>query len=123
VLRKAAVPERELRLFWYDHRLLLYVTRGLVNNGTLKQNSTGSTKDLVFTGRGTVTVSASGAITVSNNSNNRISAASAGITLQNSGSISSAGVFNADYGNAFNVVNGGTILANQATRVARCRWF
>jgi hypothetical protein len=86
------------------------LTGAIVNNGTLRIDSVGSTTQVV-TGAANVTISGSGQITSSNSLANTISAAAAGqqLTLSNTGGfLGSAVIAN----NTLNIVNNTSIVAS-----------
>ena len=86
----------------------------IINNGTIAQNSTGSFTDLHISG--TVTLTGTGVLAMSDSPNNRIFATGSDSltndvnhTIQGSGQL---GINNAGFG--FTLTNNGTILANQS---------
>ena len=85
----------------------------ITNNGSMQLNSTGSPTQLLISGN--VTLTGSGALTLSNNANNVIAGASAGNeVLTNTSTIQGAG----NIGNSFmGLMNKGTIAANQGTEL------
>lgn len=88
----------------------------IIDNGTIAQNSSGFNTDIQLTSN--LTLSGKGVLALSNNSNNRIYAASGtdtltnGVnhTIQGSGQL---GINNSGFG--FTFVNNGNVIANQST--------
>lgn len=93
----------------------LTVNGGAIGNaGAIQMNASGGNTDLIIAGGGTTTLNGGGTLTLSNNTNNRIYATSAGTTLTNTNNtISGAGQIGV-VGSGLTVNNAGTINANQS---------
>jgi hypothetical protein len=91
-------------------------TSAITNNGTLALGSAGNNTDLALAGaNGTVNLTGSGVVQLSNNAANRIYASNSGMTLNNSSTIQGSGQIGT-VGVAFSSINNsGTIKANQST--------
>jgi hypothetical protein len=80
----------------------------IVNNGQIQENSGGNNTDIILS-TGNVTLSGSGALVMSNNTNNYIYGASGSYTLTNASTIEGSGNIG---DNQMALVNSGTINAN-----------